>query len=171
MPGFFSKDKRKYPVKRDQLGRSIRQLCFHAFDEGRRPSEIAKNEGFCFKTVCTYFYQWKKLPPKSQERYEVMKLLLKRNPKYYQEIVDDLSETTGKHPREIKAHLQTPWGLKQLISGKWAKIHQEEEEKRRKHGKHIIYKLLEALIEDSGVTQKDIIGKLYELVEERNGNR
>lgn len=39
---------------------SIRQQCFVAFDEGKRPVEIAKENGYSLSTVYTYHDQWKK---------------------------------------------------------------------------------------------------------------
>ena len=54
---------RKYPIQRDWFGKSLRQRCFEAFDEGERPAEVIKELKAKESTVFRYFQQWKKVGP------------------------------------------------------------------------------------------------------------
>jgi hypothetical protein len=163
----FKSDRRRYPIKRDEYGRTARQRCFEAFDGGKRPAEVYKEEGVSLKTACTYFYQWKKLPGNFQFRYQMMKKWFKSEPGLYQETVELLSEATDQPQSVIEKQLMSPWGLRQLMSGEYAEALRKEEEKEQKYDRQIINKLIDALIEDCGVSLNDIIEKLEELLKER----
>jgi len=63
MPIFRFRNKgRKYPIKKDEYGRSARKRAFAAFNSGARPADVASEVGISLQTACRYFSDWKKLP-------------------------------------------------------------------------------------------------------------
>ena len=58
---FLWRKRRKYPIKRDQYGRSARQHAFVLFDKKYRPAQIFK-QGLIpvpIRTLFRYFEGWK----------------------------------------------------------------------------------------------------------------
>jgi len=113
------KKSRKYPIQRDQFGRSGRRRAFVAFDKGKRPALVAREEDIKPRTAYRYFQDWKKLPKNYEMQYEAFKALKKRDIDFSQEIIKLLTEGLGMSEEEVIERLEKPWGLKQLIRGKW----------------------------------------------------
>jgi hypothetical protein len=74
---FGRKKRRKYPVKRDEKGKSARSRCFEMFEEQIPLSEIAERVGVNVDTVRRYHQQWKK-DPDLEHRYTYVKSLFKK---------------------------------------------------------------------------------------------
>ena len=75
---FGNKKPRKYPVKRDERGQSLRARCFKLFDEGMKPLEVEKELKMKKSTVSTYYRDWKKLGPDFDKQYAFTKGLFKK---------------------------------------------------------------------------------------------
>ena len=122
LPKIFRKDKRKYPIRKDERGWSARKRCFELYDIGGRPTDAARKIGISLKTACQYHYQWKKLPKHLEFKYCLVKNRLKKNPKLREKVIEELSAETGEPEYKIRLWIESPWGIKQLVSGKWRDI-------------------------------------------------
>lgn len=83
--------------------------------------------GISFKTACTYFYQWKKLPREFDSKYRNMKRILQRNPHALDRFIKEIAADLGEPEKKIKAQLETPWGIHQLVAGKYKKYIRDKE--------------------------------------------
>ena len=117
---------RKYPIQRDQFGRSGRRRAFDAFDKGLRPAKVAREEHIKPRTAYRYFQDWKKLPKNLEMQYKAFKTLKKRGIDITGENIELLAEGLGMSQEEVRRDLQKPWGLKRLLMGKWLKKSGEE---------------------------------------------
>jgi transposase len=113
------KKSRKYPIQRDITGRSARRRAFDAFDKGLRPAQVAKEEDIKPRTAYRYFEDWKKLPGNLELKYEAFKTLKERGIDFSEGTIELLTEGLGMSKEEVTERLQKPWGLKQLLMGKW----------------------------------------------------
>jgi len=113
------KKSRKYPIQRDITGRSGRTRAFDAFEKGKRPAQVAREENIKPKTAYRYFQDWKKLPKNLEMRYKGFKTLKKRDIDFTEKTIELLVEALGMSEEEAMERLQKPWGLKQLLMGKW----------------------------------------------------
>ena len=113
------KKSRKYPITRDQFGRSGRRRAFDAFDRGLRPSVVAKEEHLKPNTVYRYFQQWKKLPRNYEMEYKAFQTLKKSGIGFSEDTIKTLAVGLGISEEEVRRDLQKPWGLKRLLMGKW----------------------------------------------------
>ena len=163
MPLFSKKDKRKYPIRRDEYGRTARRRCFEAFGKGYRPAEVARSVGVSLKTACTYLYQWNKLPEHSEEKYQEMKAILKVAPYLRERIIRVLSEELDMPRSKIRAQIESPWGIKQLANGKWRALIDDKYEKERQHRRKAA-DLIIKLHENQGIPLADIVGGLEQLL-------
>lgn len=120
--GFFKRLRnkgRKYPIKRDQLGRSARCRAFQLFDKGMRPAEVAPRVGVSTKTACRYYQDWKKRTPRLELRYGAWRYMLKNHPDLSEHVIRTLVSELDMPLEEVMLRLERPWGLKQLLLGKW----------------------------------------------------
>jgi len=115
----FHRKGRKYPIKRDESGRSARRRCFDLFDEGRRPSEAAPIVGVSLRTACRYFQDWKKLPRCLEDKYKVARSMMAHSPDFSESLLKDISDILDLPLKEVRSRLEEPWGLKRLLKGKW----------------------------------------------------
>jgi len=113
------KKSRKYPIKRDELGRSARQRSFEAFDHGMTPAEASRQVGISSRTAHRYFAQWKKLPENLEVRYALARAL-KNDTEFSQDVIKIIAAQLGMSEEEVRARLEKPWGTKRLLMGKWA---------------------------------------------------
>ncbi len=107
--------RRRYPIRRDRSGRSLRQQAFELFDGGMRPSEIYKQKlvKASPRTLFRYFEDWKK--ENNRPSYSVLKRSMQRDPGVTEELVGELSEQLGMPIGEVVALTNQPWGLLQLF--------------------------------------------------------
>jgi len=117
---------RKYPIQRDQLGRSGRRRAFDAFDKGKRPAQVAREENIKPRTCFRYYQDWKKLPENLEMEYRAFRTLKKRGIDITEDNIELLAEGLGMSQEEVRRNLQRPWGLKTLLMGKWLKKSGEE---------------------------------------------
>ena len=107
---------RKYPIKRDESGKSARRRAFERFEKGLGPAEVAPLVDVSKETARRYYQDWKKLPRKTRERYRVVHTLLKKNPEFSQRILKTASDMLDLPVGEVRRLIQRPWGLKQVTS-------------------------------------------------------
>jgi len=108
---------RKYPIKRDEDGRSLRQQAFALFNKKLRPSEIYKQQlvQASQKTLFRYYEDWKK--ERNQVSYRAIRNILKNNPDFTEKLIETLSKNLEMPVEEVKRRLGEPWGLKQALRG------------------------------------------------------
>jgi transposase len=110
---------RKYPIKRDEFGRSARQQAFKLFDKGMRPAAVARLVDVKPKTAFTYFRAWKKQGGNLEGLYKVARTMMRRPGGFSPTVISILAEELGMAEEEVVERLQKPWGLKQLMMGRW----------------------------------------------------
>ena len=115
---------RKYPIRRDEYGRSAHMGAFARFDRGERPSKVALEVGISARTAYRYYQSWKKVPRDLELWYRLMKTARKAGRVWPQGFVERLALALGVPPEEVTEELQKPWGLKRLLVGR-AKGHYE----------------------------------------------
>jgi len=168
LPIKLKKKSRKYPVKRDQYGRSARQRAFDAFDRGMRPAEVSQRVGISPRTACRYFADWKKLPKNLDRRYRVAKAVHKGAHEFSEQTIKSLAGELGMSEEEAIERLQKPWGLKQLLMGKWPNYAREKRQSKHESRLQAALKLIR-LYEVAGVPPERIIEELDRLkAESRN---
>lgn len=167
VPKFLRKDKRKYPIIKDEWGKSARARSFEAYDTGKRPVEVARILGISPKTAYQYHYQWKKLPKHFEENYQVLKKRLKENSELREEIVQTISKNLGEPENKIRWWLQSPWGLKQIMSGEWRATQERKREIAEKKRTKTATKLID-MITIQGVSMDEIWEALQKLADEKS---
>lgn len=156
------KRSRKYPIKRDEHGRSARQRAFEAFDCGKRPGEVVRMVGVSPKTACRYFADWKKLPQNLKLHYRMMNAVRKSNREFSKETVESLSAYLEMSEEEVKEHLEKPWGLKQLLMGKWPNHRQEREQSEAELRLRAALRVIN-FMESGGVPPEKILDQLLKM--------
>lgn len=121
---------RKYPIKRDENGHSLRQQAFLLFDKGFRPAQIYKRRMVAAKqkTLFRYFEDWKK--EGSHLSYQMIRRAMKESPEFTDDLIKALSKKLKMSIEEVRSRLIKPWGLKQALLGKWPNY--ELRQKQRK---------------------------------------
>ncbi len=116
---FWIWKKREYPIKRDEIGRSLRSQAFDLFDKEYRPSQIYKQQlvAASQKTLFRYYEDWKK--KKGSTQYRILREINKKNPDITQKIVTALSEQLEMPVEEVIKRMGKPWGLIQFLRGQW----------------------------------------------------
>ena len=115
---------RKYPIKRDEFGRSARQRAFWLFDTGMRPSAVAPRVGISVRTARRYCADWKKTGA-DDKRYHFVKKLIKNSSEFSEKTIEILSTGLGMSREEVIERLQKPWGLRQGLLGEWPNYNRE----------------------------------------------
>ena len=111
--------RRRYPIKRDQFGMTKRARAFDCFNRGMNPAQVAHELGISVRTARRYKADWNKWPRNIEMEYKVLKNMMKNDPVKFQRFIDLWSEALGTAREEAVERLQKPWGLKQLLMGKW----------------------------------------------------
>ena len=119
---------RKYPIKRDEDGRSLRQQAFALFDKKLRPSEIYKQRlvQASQKTLFRYYEDWKK--EGNHISYRAIKKIFKNNPDFTENLIEALSKKLEMPVEEVRRRIVEPWGLKQELRGEWPDYKLEREQ-------------------------------------------
>ena len=110
---------RKYPIRRDETGRTARQRAFELFGLGYTIDKAAVEVGISRETARRYRYDWAKRGKGWETRYYAIKKLMKRNPEISERTVDRLAQALGMTKEEVIRKLQQPWGLKRALLGRW----------------------------------------------------
>ena len=114
---------RRYPIRRDEAGRSARQRCFLVFEKGMKPDEAALRVNVPKGTARRYYYQWKKLPQNLATTYEVVQGIRKVDPAFPETLINSLAESLGWTEQEVQerlADVERPWGIRRLLTTPWS---------------------------------------------------
>jgi len=108
---------RKYPIKRDENGRSLREQSFALFEKKFRPSQIYKQRllPVKLKTLFRYFEDWKKVG--DHLSYRMIRTVIKQNPDVNQQIIEALAKHLRLPVEAVQKRMLEPWGLLQLLRG------------------------------------------------------
>jgi AraC-like DNA-binding protein len=153
---------RKYPIKLDEYGRSARRRAFDAFDQGLRPAQVAPLVDISLPTACRYFADWKKLPSNLEVRYRLAKAAYKSTREFSTDTMKLISAHLGMSEEEVAERLQKPWGLKQLLMGKWPN-HRQEREQSQAEVRLLAALNLINLLESGGVPPQTILEQLLRM--------
>jgi len=115
---FRSKKSRRYPIKRDQQGRSLRARCFERFEQGQRPAAVAMELNMKETTVFRYFTDWKRLGPNFDKQYSFVKQLFKKTAPDRDKSIESYARVLGIEKEQFEAILEKPQGLKQFLAGR-----------------------------------------------------
>jgi hypothetical protein len=116
---FHGRRSRKYPIKRDAQGLSLRERCFHDFDEGKGPAEVGRIYNVKEDTAFRYHREWQQRGPHYEERYAFIQEML-HNVSLGQrdKTVGLLAKVWGTDKENMESVLSTPHGLGRLLGGK-----------------------------------------------------
>ena len=154
--------RRKYPIIRDDRGRSARQRAFEAFKGGKKPVEVATMVPISVRTARRYYADWKKLPQNLEMRYRILKAAYRRTSEFSPETIEALSSHLGMTEGEVIERLERPWGLKQLLMGEWPDRRQERERTEAETRLRAALTLIN-LMESAGVAPEQILKHLLAL--------
>jgi hypothetical protein len=115
---FRSRKSRKYPIQRDQEGKSLRVRCFAHFDQGQRPAQVAKEFSIKEPTVCRYFRDWQRLGPNFEKQYAYVKGLFKKTAPDRDRNIELFAGKLGIPKEQFEAILSQPHGLRRFLTGK-----------------------------------------------------
>jgi hypothetical protein len=115
---FHIRKSRKYPIKRDGRGLSLRARCFAQFDQGKRPAEAAQALKMNEATVFRYYRDWKRLGPDFAKQYSFVKGLLKKTAPDRERDIELFARMLGLPKEQFKDILSRPHGLRQFLTGK-----------------------------------------------------
>ncbi len=116
---------RKYPIRRDEAGRTARQRAFALLDLDYTIDQVAVEVGISRETARRYHYDWGKRGKGWEIRYNTIKHLWKTDPEFSERLVDDLAKALGMTKAEVIGRLQQPSGLKRALLGQWPNRHLE----------------------------------------------
>lgn len=110
---------RRYPIRWDDRGRSLRRQAFQLFNQKLRPSQIYKQQLLQAKpkTLLRYYEDWKKKGDHSS--YRIIRKVMKNNPDFTDHMVQGLAKHLEMSVEEVKERMLRPWGLKQALRGQW----------------------------------------------------
>ena len=114
---FGYKKGRKYPIKRDEWGRSARQRCFEMFQDKVPFENIAEDLDIKMATVFRYHQQWAKNPD-IERQLAYFKTILNKSALDRDRTIELLAQNLGISQEEVETILQQPSGLKRLLVGK-----------------------------------------------------
>jgi len=108
---------RKYPIIRDEYGRSARQQAFDLYYEDYRPSQIFKEKliPVPMNTLTRYYEDWKKQSRIASR--STLKKYMKNNPEFSEDLVKRLADYYQISAEEIIFIMQKPWGITRLLKG------------------------------------------------------
>jgi len=156
---------RKYPIMRDEYGISARRQAFGAFDRGKRPGEVAQMAEISPRTAYRYFADWKKLPQNLELNYRIARTALKNHPEFSAKTIRAVASHLDISEAEVIERLEKPWGLKQLMMGKWPNYRTEKLKSDREARLEAALKLV-VLVEQSGMTLEEATVAIDRLIEE-----
>jgi hypothetical protein len=115
---FRIRKSRKYPIIRDENGRTARERCFELFPQLIPLKEIAKHLGLPIETVRRYHRQWKQ-NQKFEGQLHFAKSLFEKKSPFRDENINIYSKAIGITPEKFVEILSQPHGLKRLMQGKF----------------------------------------------------
>ncbi len=127
LPSSVRKSKRKYPIRRDETGKTLRQSAFAMFGEGEGYDVVCQTLKISRRTAYRYRADWKSQPEKLEERYKLVKRLRDANHGLSDNLLNTLADHFSMSKEEVAARLMRPWGIKQIIMGGWERELQMKE--------------------------------------------
>jgi len=112
------KKRRRYPIKRDELGRSTRQRCFEQFEDHVPLEDIARTTGAKISTVHRYHQQWQK-NPKLENEIAYFKWVLGKHAPNRDRSIELLAKMIRIEKQEVEAILVRPHGIRRLLTQKF----------------------------------------------------
>jgi len=109
--------RRKYPIIRDETGKSARQRCFEMFEDQVSFKEIAAATGAKLDTVYRYHLQWSKNPG-IETRIKYFKKQLHPLAPDRERQIELFAQVLGIPKEQFEIILHQPHGLRRLFSGK-----------------------------------------------------
>ena len=165
---FRGKEPRKYPIKRNSSGKSLRERCFRLFDEGMRPVEVARELGMKEATAKRYFQQWKQLGPDFDKHYAFAKGLFERSAPDRERNIELFARAWGITKEGLESVLSQPHGLRRLMSGK---LHFPGQANAKRHiALEVAIVISDHLIKNGGKTE-DVLFAFNRLMQERKKYR
>lgn len=153
---FRIRKSRRFPIKRDREGRSLRARCFELFAQGKRPVEIAGELKMNEATVYRYYRDWKRLGPNFERRYAYVRSLFDKTAPDRDKNIELVAGACGISKEEFEAILPRPHGLRRLMTGKfYFPAHADADHKR-----HIALELA-LLISDHLIKHKGKFVDIY----------
>jgi hypothetical protein len=116
---FHAKKSRKYPIKRDEEGLSLRAKCFQLFEQGKRPAMVAEELYIKETTVCRYFRDWQRLGPNFEQQYDYAQSLFKKTAPDRDKNIELFARAFGIEKEQFETILSQPHGLRRLLTGKY----------------------------------------------------
>jgi hypothetical protein len=110
---------RRFPIKRDGEGRSLRARCFELFKQGKRPVEVAGELMMKKNTAFRYFRDWQQRGPNTDRHYAFAKQLFKKEAPERDSNIEIFSKMLGIEKEEFETILSQPHGLRRFLSGKF----------------------------------------------------
>jgi len=160
----FLRKSRKYPIRRDEYGRSLRKQSFDYFDKGKMPSKVSYLVDASIRTIRRYYADWKKLPVNLDIQYRMLKKMIKDDPELLWDYINSEADKRGMAREEALLRLQTPHGLKQLLMGKWPNYREQELRKQHESRLHSATKFVE-LLELYGMSSEETGEAINTLIE------
>jgi len=77
------------------------------------------------KTILRYFEDWEKLGKDFPMRHRQVRDYLKKDGDLSADMIKKLSEKLEMPPAEVVARIHKPWGIHQLLTGKWVNYRKE----------------------------------------------
>jgi GrpB-like predicted nucleotidyltransferase (UPF0157 family) len=115
---FHPKKPRKYPIKRDEEGRSLRERCFEEFKQNKRPTEVAEELKMNEATAYRYFRDWKRLGPNFEQHYSYLKSLFNKTAPDRDKSIQLFARACGIEKEQLETILSRPHGLRRLMTKK-----------------------------------------------------
>jgi len=168
-PFIITRDRREYPIKRDEHGLSARKRAFAAFDEGRKPEEFCNSIDISLRTAARYHADWKKLPPKFAKNYELQKKTKRSgHPLFNDDAIKMIAGQLSIPEEEVAHYLETPWGLQKILKGEFIPDQERKIQWDEATRKVVLLKVVTAM-EMSALPPKDILLLADRLLKEAKG--
>jgi hypothetical protein len=129
---FGRKKHRRYPIRRDIKGLSLRARSFELFAEGQRPVEVAGKLKAKESTVLRYFRDWIQLGLTFKLKYAYAQELFKKTNPERDKNLESYAGICGIEKEEFENILSQPYGLRRLLMGKFHFPVQEEADRKRR---------------------------------------
>jgi len=170
-PIIVTRDRRKYPIKRDESGLSARKRAFTAFDEGKKPEEVYADVQISLRTARRYYADWKKQPANFTKNYELLKKAKRiGSPSYIENTMCDIAIQLSIPTEEVSHYLEQPWGLHKVIRGEFIPDYDRKNRLDEMTRKVVLLKVVSA-IELSALSPKDILVLVDRLLKEAQDQR
>jgi len=116
---FRIKKSRKYPIRRNERGLSLRARCFELFEQNKRPAAVGEELKMEETTVCRYFRDWKRLDPSFELQYTYVQSLFKKTAPDREKNIELFARACGIPKEQFETILSQPHGLRRFMTGKF----------------------------------------------------